>query len=90
MPNGSQNPGHPAGDNWMFYPGPDGLLSSMRMIAFRDGMIDHTLLKMLEAKNRKKADEIMNLIARTALDYESKPAVYHKTRKILLEILDKN
>lgn len=90
MPNGSQNPGHPAGDNWMFYPGPDGLLSSMRMIAFRDGMIDHTLLKMLEAKNRKKADEIMNLIARTALDYESKPAVYHKTRKTLLEILDKN
>jgi len=40
FPNGSQNPGHPPGDNWFFYRGPDGLRPSMRMVSFREGVID--------------------------------------------------
>ena len=47
LPNGSQDPGHPPGDNWTFYPGPDGLRPSMRMVAFREGLEDHSLVSGL-------------------------------------------
>ena len=73
LPNGSQNPGHPPGDNWLFYPGEDGLRGSMRMVAFRDGLIDHHLLKLLEEHDPKLAHQITSRIVRSLLDYERKP-----------------
>jgi len=88
VPGGSQNPGHPPGDNWMFYPGPDGLRGSMRMVAFREGLLDHTLLSMLAAKDRARADEIMSQIARDTLDYAKEPKAFHAARKALLRELD--
>ena len=88
LPNGSQDPGHPPGDNWFFYPGPDGLRASMRMVAFRDGIHDHVLLAMLADRDRQAADEIMQSIARTVKDYEKEPPAYHRARQALLLALD--
>jgi len=88
LPNGSQDPGHPPGDNWMFYPGPNGLRGSMRMEAFRDGMQDHTLLSMLAAKDKGRADEIMKQVARDIVDYAKEPKAFNDGRRALLEALD--
>lgn len=84
LPDGSQNPGHPPGDNWMFYPSPHGLIPSLRMVAFREGMTDHTLLMMLAEKSSQKADKAMQLIARTLVDYQRDNDSYHQLRKYLL------
>jgi len=88
VPNGSQNPGHPPGDNWLFYPGPDGLIGSMRMVAFRDGLLDHALMIALAEKDREKADEIMNGLARSLSDHETDPVAFHEARKEMLTALD--
>jgi hypothetical protein len=88
VPNGSQSPGHPPGDNWLFYPTKDGLVPSMRMVAFRDGLIDHTLLTMLAQKDKAKTDALMQQIARSITDYAKTPDAYHAARRALLEALD--
>lgn len=88
VPSGSQNPGHPPGDNWLFYPGADGLLGSMRMVAFRDGLVDHTLLQMLRGRDPQGADALRGRIARSVTDYEKSPAGYHNARRDLLVALD--
>jgi len=88
LPGGVTNPGHGPGDDWMYYPGPDGLLGSMRMLAFRDGLTDYALLDMLAQNDRKAADEFAAMIIRTPLDYEKSPAAYNKARTQLLEKLD--
>ena len=60
----------------------------MRMIAFRAGLIDHTLLTMLARRNKTRADEIMRSIARNLKNYASQPALYHAAREKLLQTLD--
>lgn len=89
VPSGSQTPGHPPGDNWFFYPGPEGLLGSVRMVAFREGLVDLALLKMLAKKDGSQAHEIMNGIARSIRDYERDPRAYHAARASLLRALDR-
>ncbi len=88
VPGGSQDPGHPPGDNWFYYPGPDGLRASLRQVAFRDGLLDHALLCMLTEKDQAAADRIMESLARSLTDYETEPASYHRARKALLRALD--
>jgi len=88
VPSGSQNPGHPPGDNWLFYPGSTGLVPSLRMFAFRDGLLDHTLLMMLAERDPAKADQVMARIARSLVDFQRDPESYHKARKELLNALD--
>jgi hypothetical protein len=88
LPGGVTNPGHPPGDDWMYYPGPEGLRGSMRMVAFREGVIDYTLLDMLAEKDTEKADELVKRIVRTPLDYEKDPGLYHRLRREMLGILD--
>ncbi len=89
LPGGSQNPGHGPGDNWMYYPGPDGLRGSMRMIAFREGLVDHTLLSMLRDKNPQRAQEIAHSIAVDPVTYSTDSMDYHKGRFDLLKSLTK-
>ena len=84
---GGGYPSHPIGENWQFYPGPDGLLGSMRMIAFRDGLTDLTLLKMLAATNPIAANNIMDDIAASDTSYANQPDIYHNARKDLLLVL---
>jgi len=88
VPSGSQDPGHPPGDNWMYYPGPDGLVGSLRMLAFRDGILDHSLLARLAQIDRATADTVMQGIARDIRDYEKHPEAYHRARQQLLTALD--
>jgi hypothetical protein len=88
VPGGSQNPGHQPGDNWFFYPGPEGLRGSMRIVQFREGTLDHTLLSMLAEHDRALADQIMGQIARNLVDYATEASSYHAARKQLLEALD--
>ncbi len=88
VPGGSQNPGHPPGDNWFLYPGPDGLRGSLRMVAFRDGLCDHALLTVLAKTNPQRADRIMHDIARSVRDYEKDPASFRRARRALLNALD--
>jgi hypothetical protein len=80
--------GHSPGNNWLFYPGPDALRPSMRVLAFRDGVLDHVLLERLAKKNKSAADAIAKTIARSATDYETAPAAYHQARRALLEALN--
>jgi hypothetical protein len=88
LPNGSQNPGHPPGDNWFFYPTNEGLVPSLRMVAFRDGLDDHSLLVQLAKVDQEKADAIMRNIAPSVTNCERTPAAYHQARRALLEALD--
>lgn len=89
VPNGSQNPGHPPGDNWHFYPTADGLAGGMRMMAFRDGLQDHALLTLLAARNRDEADALAHRVVRTLVSYERTPEAFHAARAELLEALDR-
>lgn len=90
FPNGSQDPGHPPGDAWFYYRGPDGLRPSMRIVAFRAGLIDHTLLTMLAEEDKDLAVQITDTLIRSATDYLTEPAVYHAARRRILEALDKS
>ncbi len=87
-PGGYRKVGHPPGDNWMFYKYEDGLRPSMRMLAFREGLLDHALLTMLAKRDKAKADALMRSIARSLLDYAREPGAYHAARRALLEALD--
>lgn len=88
IPNGSQNPGHGPGDNWMFYPTKDGLIGSMRMAAFREGLIDYSLLKILSEKNASKADELVKRVAQSPIKWSKKTQDYNLFRKLLLTELE--
>ena len=89
FPNGSQNPGHPPGDNWFFYRTFDGLVPSTRMVSFREGVIDHALLTLLEQRAPAAASEITERIARTITDFERGPKVYHQARTEILTALER-
>lgn len=88
LPGGVTNPGHGPGDDWMYYPGPQGLLGSIRMLAFREGLTDYALLNMLSQTDAAAAKEFAAKIIRTPLDYEKDPLSYAKARRELLEKLD--
>lgn len=97
LPDGSTTPGHPPGDNWMFYPTPDGLVGSLRMAALQQGIQDFELLTQLRAKNPEAADRIAKkIVSAMVLDYTNKniqsefsrdPADYQQARRDLLEEL---
>ncbi len=61
-PNGSQNPGHPPGDAWFFYRGPDGLRTGLRQLHYREGMVDTALLRMLAQESPQLADELLERV----------------------------
>ena len=60
----------------------------MRIVQFREGTLDHTLLSMLAEHDRALADQIMGQIARNLVDYATEASSYHAARKQLLEALD--
>lgn len=62
LPDGSQNPGHPPGDAWFFYRGPNGLRTGLRMLNFRDGMIDATLMEMLRKKKPERIQPLLEAV----------------------------
>jgi hypothetical protein len=98
LPNGSTTPGHPPGDNWLFYPTEHGLTGSMRMAAFQQGVEDYALLKILRAKDNAAAAPIADSIVHSMVldyrnkdirsDYANNAASYSVARQQLLEKLD--
>jgi hypothetical protein len=52
-------PIHPPGDDWFYYRSIKGLIPSMRIISFREGMTDVTLLSMLQQSDSTKVKKIM-------------------------------
>ncbi len=90
-PSGSQNPGHPPGDCWYFYPVDNGLVGSVRMLNFREGMIDHQLLSMVKDQDPARASQLLDMLLRSMSDYERYDnSVYYQFRKQVLEELDGN
>ena len=87
VPSGSQNPGHPPGDNWHYYPTPGGLVPGLRMLAFREGLLDHALLVMLAERDPVKAKEITGKLTTGLRSYSRKAADYHAARRELLRAL---
>ena len=85
----STDRGHPPGNNWLFYPGQNGLRPSLRVIAFRAGVLDYTLLTMLAQKDAAAAEAIVKTVVRGATDYETAPSAYHRARRALLEALSR-
>ncbi|AQQ71119.1 hypothetical protein SMSP2_01484 [Limihaloglobus sulfuriphilus] len=88
VPGGSQTPGHPVGCNWIFYPGDNGLTPSMRAFAFREGLTDYTLLKLLENTNPDAARSLSSRITESLTAFQGSSRAYHIARRDLLEILD--
>ena len=85
----STDKGHPPGNNWLLYPGPNGLRPSLRVIAFRDGALDYALLSMLAKRDQAAADATVRTVVRSATDHETAPAAYHQARRALLDALAK-
>jgi len=98
LPDGSQNPGHPPGDNWFFYKTDGGMLPSMRMVSFLMGKEDFELLALLRQTNMAAADNISDgIVQEVILDYSNNNArsyyrsaanPYHEARLLLLEALE--
>jgi len=57
------------------------------MVAFREGLLDHSLLTLLSERDPEQARQIVAGIAPSIADYERTPAAYHEARNRLLELL---
>lgn len=77
----------PGGDTHIVYPGPTGPWSSLRLEAQREGFEDYELLKMLKAKDRNKAEEIIRRTFRGFDDFSKDTKTFRGARKALLESL---
>jgi hypothetical protein len=89
FPNGSQDPGHPPGDNWFYYRSPEGLRPSIRIVSFREGLIDYALLTALAERDPGVVKKSITKIAPSITEFERDPAAYHRARAAILEALDK-
>lgn len=76
----------PAGDSWLVYPKPGGVIDSIRHEAMRDGIEDYELLKLLHRKDPKSAQDLVNdpEFRLTKSYAESNLEVFHRLRLHLL------
>jgi hypothetical protein len=77
----------PAGDTHVVYPGADGPWSSLRLEAQREGFEDYELLRLLRARNARKADAIVRRAIRGFSEYTKDVKVFRAARRALLEAL---
>lgn len=89
FPNGSQDPGHPPGDSWFYYRSPEGLRPSIRIVSFREGLIDYALLTMLAERDPDTVEKLVAKVAPSIRRFERDPVTYHQARAAILEALDK-
>jgi hypothetical protein len=97
FPDGSVEPGHAAGSNWILYPGEAGLLGSIRGRRLRDGLLDHWLYVRARAAcgrkdecSRQLADILQQLTsnAQEVADFAQDPSRYDHARKVMIEMLE--
>ena len=67
----------------------DGLRPSIRIVSFREGLIDYALLTMLAEQDPELVDELVTKIAPSITQFERDPVKYHQARTTILEALDK-
>jgi len=77
----------PGGDAWICYPGDHKILSSIRLEAMRDGIVDYELLCLLGDKLPDEAAEIARQIVYRFDYYDINVSSFREKRKIILELL---
>lgn len=79
----------PAGDCYIVYPNKGKLYSSIRLEAARDGVADHTLLKMLEKRDPALAKRLCNHVVLNWTIYNMNTDHFRWSRRKALEALSK-
>lgn len=74
----------PAGDGFLAYPAKDGLLSSIRIETFKDGLNDYALLQNLKRSNPRKAKELTDKVILGYSQYITDVAAFRNIRNELL------
>jgi hypothetical protein len=77
----------PAGDSWIVYPAAGKLLSSIRLEAMRDGIVDHELLCRLEAKRPEEAREFARQLVYSFTLYDTNIPAFREKRRAILKML---
>ena len=77
----------PGGDAWIVYPARDKVLSSIRLEAMRDGIVDYELLKMLEQTHPEEAREMARRVVYQFDRYDLHIESFRAKRKRILELL---
>lgn len=77
----------PAGDAYIVYPGDGQIYRSIRFEAFRDGIADYTLLKMLAEKNKDAADRLCRSTVFSFRKYDMTSHHFYDTRTEILKLL---
>jgi hypothetical protein len=75
------------GDAWITYPAKGRILSSIRLEAMRDGIVDYELLKMLRQKDSTSAKEIADQVVYRFNYYDMDIAAFREKRHRILELL---
>jgi hypothetical protein len=77
----------PGGDAFITYPGNGKILSSIRLEAMRDGIVDYELLKMLEQKKPESAREICRRTVYEFRKYDLDVKSFRDKRRQILQLL---
>jgi hypothetical protein len=77
----------PGGDAWICYPGDRKILSSIRLEAMRDGIVDYELLSMLGEKNPEEAAEIARQVVYRFDYYDINLKAFRQKRQKILTLL---
>ena len=77
----------PGGDAFITYPGNGKILSSIRLEAMRDGIVDYELLKMLEEKKPAIAKEVCRQVVYEFAKYDTDIKGFRAKRKFILQQL---
>jgi len=77
----------PGGDAWICYPGDRKILSSIRLEAMRDGIVDYELLSMLSKKNPEEAAEIARQVVYRFDYYDINIKAFRQKRQRILTLL---
>lgn len=77
----------PGGDAFITYPGKGEILSSIRLEAMRDGIVDYELLKMLERKKPETAKELSRQVIYGFTKYDMDIKGFRQKRKMILTLL---
>ena len=77
----------PGGDAWIVYPTEGGVLSSIRIEAMRDGIVDYELLKMLERHKPEEARELARQVVYRFDLYDVNVEAFRAKRRRILELL---
>jgi hypothetical protein len=78
----------PGGDAFITYPAKGEILSSIRLEAMRDGIVDYELLKMLEEKKPAIAKELCRQVVYDFAKYDLDIKALRAKRKEILQLLN--